>query len=739
MKIPLKKFPFYKQLDQMDCGPTCLRMIAKHYGRSYSVQYLREQSHITREGVSMLGISEAAEEIGMHTLAVSVNYDVLRDEVPLPCIAHWRQRHFVVVYHVTKTHVYVSDPAFGRMKYTKQKFLNGWLSDRNKREDQEGLLLLMETTPAFYEKKGHKRRKTKQGLKFLLPYFRPFKSYIVQLLLGLLTGSLLQLVFPFLTQAVVDYGINYQNINFVYLILVAQLMLFFSQATVGIIRSWLLLHMGSRINISIIADFLIKMMKLPIHFFDTKTTGDLMQRIEDNHRVERFLSSVSLNVIFSFFNLIVFGAVLAYYNVKFFVIFLIGSAIYIIWVLFFMKKRAELDYKRFDEQADNSSNIIQLLTGMPEIKLNNSERRRRWEWEEIQVKLFKISVKGLALDQYQGSGANFINELKNILITFFAAKSVIDGEITLGMMLSIQYIIGQLNAPINEFIGFIRNGQDARLSLERLGEIHDMEEEETPDKEFVTILPENKDIHITQNMSFRYSGSGSPLVLQDLDMHIPEGKVTAVVGVSGSGKTTLIKLLLKFYDPTEGKIMIGGMDLANISPRRWRERCGAVMQDGYIFGDTIAKNITESDREGRIDKKKLLKAVQIANIEEYIESLPLGYNTKIGMSGINLSGGQKQRILIARAVYKDPEYIFFDEATSSLDANNERIIMQNLEEFYKGRTVLIIAHRLSTVKNADQIVVLDGGKIVESGNHAELTAAKGAYYQLVKNQLELGK
>ncbi len=732
--MPFKQFPFYRQLDQMDCGPTCLRMVAKHHGKAYSLDFLRKKANITREGVSMGGIAEAAEEIGFHTLAVSLDFETLDEEVPLPCIAHWRQRHFVVVYEIKKDTVYVADPAHGLVKYKKADFLEGWLG-KNAGERTEGYLLLLETTPRFFE--NDIEEKSEYGFKFLFWYFKPYKKYIGQLFLGLLVGSLLQLIFPFLTQAVVDYGINYQNLHFIYLILAAQLMLFISQTSVDLIRGWILLHMTSRININLISDFLLKLMRLPIAFFDSKNTGDIIQRIYDHDRIQDFLSSTTLNTLFSAFNIVIFGFVLAYYDWTIFAIFFLGSFIYIGWTLLFLKKREELDYKRFDQAADNQNSIYQLISGMQEIKLNGSERRRRWEWEAIQVKLFKVSIKSLALSQTQNTGGRFFNELKNILITFVAAKSVIDGSLTLGMMLSVQYIIGQLNLPINNFITFIQTGQDAKISLERLAEIHSKEDEEVSDDTLLKELPEKKGIAV-KNLGFRYGGSASPMVLDGLNFEIPEGKVTAIVGASGSGKTTLIKLLLRFYEPTTGEITVGSSKLQSLGVSFWRKNCGSVMQDGFLFSDTIARNITESDSEGVLDKKRLLHAVDVANIEDFITQLPTGFNSKVGSSGTNVSGGQKQRILIARAVYKNPNYIFLDEATSALDANNEKVIMNKLDEFYKGKTVVVVAHRLSTVKNADQIIVLDKGKMVEIGNHQELTAKRGLYYTLVKNQLELG-
>jgi len=729
----LKKFPFYRQLDAMDCGPTTLRMISKYYGKVYTLQSLREKSYITREGVSLLGISDAAESIGFRTLAAKIPFDKLRDEAPLPCVAHWRQQHFVVVYDFKGDDVLVADPAHGRVRYKKEEFLNGWISSAD-RESETGVVLLLEPTPDFYSADDESKA-NKSGFRFLFSYLRPYKKFIVQLILGMVLGSLLQLIFPFLTQSIVDVGISNQDISFVNLILIAQLMLFVSRTAVEFIRGWILLHLGTRINISIISDFLIKLMKLPVAFFDTKMIGDLMQRIGDHRRIESFLTGQTLTIIFSFVNLIIFAIVLAYYDMTIFAVFFGGSALYVIWILIFLKRRRELDFKLFDQMSANQSNLIQLINGMQEIKLHNSERQKRWEWERIQAKLFKVNVKSLALNQYQTAGSSFLNEVKNIFITFLAAKAVIDGEITLGMMLAIQYIIGQLNAPLNQLISFVHATQDAKISLERLGEIHNRENEEDEEMAKVTLLPQDRNL-VLDHVRFHYEGPHSEAVLKDINLVVPEGKVTAIVGASGSGKTTLVKLLLKFYNPTEGEIKLGDLNMANISNRLWRDRCGSVLQDGFIFSDTIIKNIAVRDEY--FDSDKLLYAVRMANIQEFIEGLPLGYNTKIGGDGHGLSQGQRQRILIARAIYKDPEFLFFDEATNALDANNERIIIENLEKFFQGRTVVVVAHRLSTVKNADQIVVLHQGEVIETGNHEELTAKRGAYYELVKNQLELG-
>ncbi len=734
--MTLSKFPFFKQLDRTDCGPTCLKMIAKHHGRDYPLPYLRDLCFLTADGVSLLGISDAAEAIGMRSFAATISYESLRDEIPLPCIAHWRQRHYVVVYKVKKNKVYVADPQFGHMTYTRKEFEKGWLNSVVNEDNDEGLVMALDPSPEFYNDKVIETKETK-GLGILLPYLRPYNGYLFQLVLGLISVIGLQLIFPFLTQSIVDYGIKNQNIGFIYIIMIAHIMLFFSQSAIEVIRGWLLLHMGSRINISIISDYLIKLTKLPLSFFSVRHVGDVLERIADNRRIEQFLSAESLNMLFSIFSLLVFGAVLLFYNLKIFLLFLFGSSFYVLWVLLFMKRRASLEYKRFDEAADNTNSLHQMIMGMQEIKLNNSQRRRRWKWEAVQIRLFKLSLKGLVLEQYQGAGGNFINEFKNILITFVAAKAVIDGQMTLGMMLAVQYIIGQLNVPINNFVRFIQSAQDARISLERLNEVQNMEDEVSSNEENILSLPPQKDITL-KNIHFQYGGPRTPMVLNDISVTIPEGKVTAIVGASGSGKTTLLKVLLKFYKPIEGKIQIGHFGLNNYHADFWRQNCGVVMQEGFIFGDTLANNITESEGSGQIDKKRLLYAAKVANIEEFIDSLPNGYLTKIGVSGLQLSGGQKQRVLIARAVYKNPPYLFFDEATSALDANNEKIIMENLESFYEGKTVVVIAHRLSTVKNADQILVLDQGKIIEVGNHEELVKLQGAYFNLVKNQLELG-
>lgn len=721
----------------MDCGPTCLRMIAKHYGRNHSLQRLREISGINREGVSLLGISEAAEKIGFRTTGIRVTLQKFL-EMEMPCIIHWRQNHFVVLYKVPpksspKGKIYcIADPAKGLIEYTEAEFLKNWLSTNNNGHS-EGIALMLSPGPDFY---GQGSDHTKGlDLTYLLRYLYKYKKLIIQLFVGLGVGSLLQLILPFLTQSVVDIGINTRNLNFVYIILIAQTMLFLGRMSVDFIRSWILLHISTRINISILTDFLIKLMKLPMSFFDTKMTGDILQRMNDQGRIQIFLTGSSLNTIFSLFNLIVFAFVLGYYDINIFIIFFVSSVLYSLWVVFFLKKRRDLDFKRFDISSENQSNIVQLISGMQEIKLNNCEQQKRWEWERIQASLFKFNIKSLALGQYQQFGAFFINEGKNILITFMVAKSVIDGQLTLGAMMAIQYIVGQLNSPIEQLLSFLQQFQDAKISLERLNEIHEMADEEPLEKHFLNELPLNKGISL-QNLTFSYPGAGNEPVLQNISLNIPQGKTTAIVGMSGSGKTTILKLLLRFYEPQKGEIKVGSVYFQQIGYRYWRGKCGIVMQDGFIFSDTIARNIAVGDEYP--DMNKLLHAIKVANINDFIEELPLGLNTKIGAAGNGISQGQRQRMLIARAVYKNPEYLFFDEATNALDANNEKVIMENLEFFFKDRTVVVVAHRLSTVKNADNIIVLDKGIIIEQGTHVELTQSKGEYYQLVKNQLELG-
>lgn len=730
-----RSFTFYHQHDNMDCGPACLRMVAKYYGKSYSLQSLRDKCHITRQGVSMLGISDAAESIGLRSCGVKLTWDQLKREATLPCIVHWNQNHFVVVYQIKssnhKCSVKVADPASGLLEYDENAFLNSWLP---KGTDNGGLALLLEPSPLFYKEEGD--QSSHYGFAHVLGYFRPYKSYIIQIMLAMLIASIISLLLPFITQSIVDTGISNGNIPFIIMLLIAQLALAMGSLANNMIRSWLMLHTTSRVSISLISDFLCKLMKLPIAFFDSRMVGDIMQRIGDYNRIQSFLTGSLLSMVVAAVSFIIYGVIMAGYNSLIFIIFIFGSLLYVLWVLAFMKRRKKLDYMRFQQASANQNSIVQLVYGMQDIKLNNCEKQKRWDWEKIQAKLFKIGIKSLSLGQIQEAGSTFIDQTKNILISFIAAKSVIDGNMTLGMMMALQYIMGQINAPISQFISFAQAAQDASISIERLGEIHDMKDEEPEDETRLTMIPNNAPISL-HNVAFQYDGPQSPYVLDNVSLMIPSGKVTAIVGASGSGKTTLLKLLLGFYKPTSGDVLLGNIKLSNYSERSWRANCGSVMQEGFIFADSITNNIAVADDSP--DIARVHESARIANIDKWINDLPLGYATKVGADGQGLSTGQKQRLLIARAAYKNAHYLFLDEATNSLDAKNEREIMENLEHFFIGHTVVVVAHRLSTVKNADNIIVLDSGKIVEQGTHKQLTSIKGVYYSLIKNQLELGQ
>ncbi|WP_374174607.1 peptidase domain-containing ABC transporter [Flavobacterium tructae] len=724
-------FPFFRQLDYRDCGPTCLRMIAKYYGKNFSREFLRDKANITRTGVTMAGIAEAAEAIEMRTLGMRISFKSLLNDAPTPFIVPWRQKHFVVVYKTSKTKIYIADPAQGLIPYSHNDFKTAWTNTI----DETGFVLILEPNTQFKDQGEHKEKN--KGFTFLYPYFKPYKKLITQIFVGLLVATIIQFILPFLMQSVVDIGVNNQDIPFIYLILISQFVLILSQTLVSIFREWILIHITSRFNIKMVSDFLYKMLKLPVNYFETRNSGEHLQRITDHTRIQNFVSSSSLNMLFSIVTFILFNGILAYYNLTIFLVFIIAAILYVSWTFFFLKKRAELDFKRFDQQSQSQTSLIQIINGVTEIKVNNSQRKNRWKWEFNQISLFKTSLSTLKLAQYQTIGANFINEFKNIVITFLSAKAVVDGNLTLGMMTSIQFIIGQLNMPLGNFVLFIQSWQDAKISLERLSQVHLKDDEEINSLNKSKELPKDKSI-IIKDLSYRYGGKSSPFILKSINCIIPEGKTTAIVGASGSGKTTLMKLLLKFYEPTKGSINIGPVNLNNMNTDFWRLNCGAVMQDNFMFNDTIVGNISESEQNEIINREKLNNAAFVANIGDFIEKLPNKYNTELGTSGIRLSGGQKQRIMIARAVYKDPMYLLFDEATSALDASNEKVIMQNLNNYIHGKTAIIIAHRLSTVKNANNIIVLENGEIMEQGNHKDLTKLKGIYYELVKNQLELG-
>ena len=622
------------------------------------------------------------------------------------------------------------------MTYTLEEFKKYWLSTNSKGEDK-GIAMFLETTPTFftYKIQHEENVKEERSFRFLFGYVKKYRKYFGQIILGLVVGSLLQLALPFLTQSIVDIGIKNQDIGFVWLILLGQLMLTISRTAIDFIRRWLLLHISLRINISLVSDFFIKLLKLPMSFFDTKLMGDLIQRMSDHSRVNNFLTQQTLSITFSMLTFVVFSVVLFFYSKLVFAIFLLGSFLYGAWMTLFLKRRKVLDYELFEQEAINNNKTYEFVTSMQEIKLQNCEQRRRWEWEDTQADLFGVQMKSLKLQQTQEAGSVFINEVKNIIITVVAATAVIHGQMTLGMMLAVQYIIGQLNSPVEQLMNFFYSLQDVKISLERINEIHQMDNENGKEGLQTSIGEKNEGINI-KNIMFKYDPHALRKTIDKINIHIPQGKVTAIVGASGSGKTTLIRLMLGYYTVLEGQISIGNTNINKLNKKWWRKQCGVVMQDGVIFSESIARNIAVDD--GDIDKKRLLKAAEIACIKDYVMALPLKFNTKIGRDGVGLSQGQKQRILIARAVYKNPDYIFLDEATNSLDANNERSIVENLDKFYKGKTVVIVAHRLSTVKNADQIVVIDHGKVVEVGNHESLTTKRGAYYNLVKNQLELG-
>lgn len=741
-----------RQRDAMDCGPSCLAMISAYYGGQPDREELRRLSALGRSGVTLLGLSKAAEAVGFRSVGGRMPLETLAEVVTLPCIAHWDQNHFVVVERIERTkrgiyEVHVVDPSRGREVYDEEEFCNHWVSTQVGGMGK-GIALLLEPTEAFYSREAARRSGDKgigterQGLSrlsFLWGYVRPYRSFFLQLILGLIVGSLLQLLFPLLTQRIVDAGIGGRDMHFIWLILLAQSMLLVSRTAIDFIRSQILLHISSRINIALVSDFFIHLMSLPMRFFDTKLMGDLLQRIEDHYRVEQFLTSNSLSLLFSFVSSLIFAAVLASYSLLICGVFLLGTLGYGLWIYLFLGRRRRLDYRYFGALGRNRNVTYQLISGMQEIKLQGCQERKRWEWEDVQAELYEVNLERLRLQQLQQVGSVAINEGKNLLVTVLAAMAVLSGEMTLGMMLAVQYIVGQLNSPVEQLVQFIYSWQDLSISLERMNEIHRELPEEDSSREAVSFSPEGSEGRtITlEGLSFKYDPYRTEDILSDINLTLPNGSVTAIVGASGSGKTTLIKLLLGFYAPLSGRIRIGERDLAECNLGWWRSRCGAVMQEGYLFSDTIARNIAVSDDEP--DISRLREAARVAQVAEYIESLPLGYNTMIGQDGQGISQGQRQRILIARMVYKAPDIVLLDEATNALDANNERRITESLREFYRGRTVVIVAHRLSTVREADQIVVLDGGRIIERGTHSELTALRGAYYELVRNQLELGK
>ncbi len=728
----MDRFRVVRQHDGMQCGVACMAMICRHYDKGLSISWLESLCHASREGVSLKALHDLSIELGMDSVAGKVSLDDLY-EVPLPCILHWNQNHFVVLYKISDRHTrfWIADPGKGKYRCDIKEMKQHWISTESNGVEK-GIAMFLEPNDRFGSiREGKPERRS---FRFMMGYLRQYKRYFFQIFCGLLLGCLLQLIMPFLTQSIVDIGIRHKDIGFIWLVLLGELMIVVGRTATDFIRRWLLLHISMRINISLVSDFFIKLLKLPMSFFDTKLMGDLLQRIGDHSRVQNFLTGQTLNIIFSFLSFIIFGIVLLVYNRLIFLVFTICSVGYGGWIAMFLSRRKVLDYELFEQQAKNQNRTYQFITSMQEIKLQDCERRRRWEWEDTQADLFAVQMKSLKLQQTQEAGSIFINEVKNILITVLAATAVINGEMTLGEMLAVQYIIGQLNSPVSQFMQFIYSLQDVRISLERINEIHEGRNEETQENQ-ATEFASEKSIAM-DNIDFKYDPHALKKTLGGISFDIPEGKVTAIVGASGSGKTTLIKLMLGYYPVMSGSISIAGRNINEYNLKWWRRHCGVVMQDGVIFSESIARNIAVDDNE--IDPERLREAARIACIDDYVMSLPLKYDTKIGRDGVGLSQGQKQRILIARAVYRNPDFIFLDEATNALDAKNERAIVENLDVFYRGRTVVVVAHRLSTVRNADRIIVLDGGCVVETGNHDSLIALKGTYYNLVKNQLELG-
>ncbi len=727
-----KNFPFYEQYDSMDCGAACLRMVAKYHGQYYSLDYLRELTYLNRNGVSLLGISDAAEQIGLKTLAASVPYDRLADDMPLPAIAHWDNNHFVVVYEATDTHVMVGNPATRLEKITKEDFIKHWAVPQQFGTDS-GVLLMLETTPDFDREDGEEES---SGLGYLFDRVKKYRALLLQLGLGVFLVSILQGIFPFLIQSLIDIGVDNKQLDFIWLVLIAQMVLFVTRLAAEWFRGIIVVHIGVRVNLNLMSDFILKLTRMPLRFFDSHFVGDLLQRISDNERIERFLTSYAIHAIFSVANFAVFGLVLLIYSVKIFLIFLVGVTLYVCWLYYCMGKRRNLDAKRFEHATANQSALVQMISGMKDIKLHNAERRKRWDWERVQSKLYVTRTEFLKINQQQRVGASLITETQNILITVVAASAVVNHEFSIGVLVAIQYIIGQLNGPVEQLVQFAIMSEDARISVQRMNEIHRRDlEEDSINK--LDVLPDYGDLEL-KDVSFNYNGPNSPEILKQVNLLIPEGQTTAIVGSSGSGKSTLLKLLLGFYPPTKGTITVGDVDLKNIQGRFWRDHCSAVLQDGYIFSDTIARNIALADGE-KIDKKKLLRAARIANVHSFIEQLPMTYNTIIGNHGGGLSEGQKQGILIARAIYKDFKYLFLDEATNSLDSYNEMLVMDNIQDVFNDRTIVIIAHRLNTVVNADNIIVVEGGEIIEQGTHQELYMRRNHYFQLVRNQMELSR
>lgn len=724
----LKRFPIEYQMDAKDCGPAALKMVAKYFGRYYSLQYLRDKCGITKEGVTLLGISAAAESIGFHTAAFKCTIDDLIIKVPFPVIVHWNENHFIVVYYADKKHVWVADPQKGHIKYTKREFMAGWYL----KNDDKGVLLALEATSDFKLSKQEKEQE-KNSFLSMLRYFLPYKKQFLLIFFVMMVVTLLQGILPFISKAVIDIGISTSDVTFVYIVLIGNITILLSIMVFNVVRDWILMHITARVNIALISDYLVKLMKLPVTFFENKLLGDILQRAQDHERIRSFIMNNSLSLIFSVFTFVIFSIILLIYNTAIFFIFIAGSTLYVVWVLLFLKIRKKLDWQYFELISKNQSYWVETVSAIQDIKIYNYERSRRWKWEEIQARLYHVNKRVLAVTNMQSLGAQFIENIKNMGILFFCATAVIDGEITFGVMISTQFILGMLNGPLIRFVNFIVSAQYAKISFLRMNEIRQLEDEDgLLSVGDTTILPEDKSLSLT-NVLFQYAPH-LPMVLFNINLLIPENKVTAIVGSSGCGKSTLLKLLVRLYRPSYGTVNMGGMNVTALNLRTWREMCGVVMQDGKVFSDTIKNNIVLDDE--KVDEEQLIRCCQIAQIKEEIDQMPRGFDTEIGEQGRSLSGGQKQRLLIARALYRNPKYLFLDEATNALDTVNEQKIVQALNSAFENRTVVIISHRLSTIRHADQIVVMDKGKIVEVGTHDCLMALEGKYHDLVASQNE---
>ncbi|TDE13394.1 peptidase domain-containing ABC transporter [Dyadobacter psychrotolerans] len=732
----LKPFPCDRQMDMMDCGPACLKMIAKYYGKYYSLQHLRDLSGTSREGVSLLGLGHAAEQIGLKSLSAKCTLEDILYKIPLPAIIHWKNSHFVVVYHVkassgwfskrtdslSKAKIYVSDPAKGLVTYDAGTFKQNWI----KETEYKGVILVLQPQADFEQRFAGEKSERKKTIQNFISYFTPYKRSFLNLFVVMLLVTLMQALLPFISKAVTDVGIQTHDLDFINIVLFANIAIIVAITLSNAVRDWILQHLTSRVNIALISDYLIKLMKLPVTFFENKMMGDILQRANDHERIRSFIMNNSLNLVFSALTFRIFGIILLIFNANIFYIFFARSTLYVLWVLGFLQIRKKLDWEYFELTSKNQSYWVETVESITDIKINNYEKQKRWKWENIQARLYQVNMRVMTVNNAQNLGGQFIDSVKNLLITFYCARAVIQGDITFGVMISTQFIIGMLNGPVVQFIQFMASFQFAQISFLRLNEIHQLHDEDEGTGQNSIELPESKDL-VLKNVAFQYT-SVSPPVLRGINLVIPQGKVTAIVGDSGSGKSTLLKLILRLYKPSYGEIMIGGMNINNVSLRQWREKCGAVMQDGKIFNDTILNNIVLDDE--KTDYHLLRKAVETANIASEIEHLPLGYQTKMGEQGRGLSGGQKQRVLIARALYKNPDYLFFDEATNALDTINEQKIVQALDEVFKEKTVIVVAHRLSTIRKADQIVVMQNGMVSEVGNHDSLLQRKGHYYNL---------